>query len=94
MTMQTALLVAIIAATVTAIGWYTSYRSTQALAFCKDRLEFANKQLSELYGPLHISCESGRAAYKTLLKKLGRNTGILMTVLHRQIRKLRSGFIG
>lgn len=74
--METALVVATLTAIVTAAGWYASYRSAHAMALRKDRLEYVNRQLSELYGPLYISCEAGQAAYHTLLRKLGRTEGI------------------
>jgi len=74
--METALLTALLAVLVTAIGWVVSHRYTRILAHRKDHLELVNQQLAEFYGPLHISCEAGLAAYKALLKKLGRTEGI------------------
>jgi hypothetical protein len=61
-----------VAALVTAIGWLVSYRQAQTGQLRKDRLDLINRQLSEFYGPLHVACVAGEAAYKALLAKLGR----------------------
>jgi hypothetical protein len=76
MTLEIPLIVAIIAGLITSIGWFVSHRNNQTSQRRKDQLDLVNKQLSDLYGPLYISCESGRAAYFSLLKKLGREGGI------------------
>jgi hypothetical protein len=74
--MDIALLAAVIAALVTAVGWYMSHLSNRAIEVHKSQLELVNRQLAELYGPLHVSCKAGQAAYETLLRKLGRKSGI------------------
>jgi hypothetical protein len=63
---------ALVAALVASIGWVVSYRQAQTSQLRKDRLDLINRQLSEFYGPLHVACVAGEAAYKTLLAKLGR----------------------
>lgn len=90
--METALAVAVLAGIVTAIGWYATHRSNRALALRKDRLEFVNKQLSELYGPLHISCKAGKTAYTTLLKKLNRTSGIFEQKKHPSEEEIKEWF--
>lgn len=74
--MDTSLIIALLTAGVTAIGWFSTYKGGRALALRKDQLDFVNRQLSELYGPLYVSCKAGHAAYYTLLSKLGRTKGI------------------
>lgn len=58
----------------TAAGWFVTYRHSRETQLRKDRLELINRQLSELYGPLFISCVAGKSAYQALLAKLGLTT--------------------
>jgi hypothetical protein len=74
--METTLIVALIAAGVAVAGWISTYRSNRALALRKDQLDLVNRQLSDLYGPLYVSCKAGHVAYFTLLDKLGRKRGL------------------
>jgi hypothetical protein len=57
---------------VTPITWYLTKRGHDR----KNQLELLNHQINDLYGPLHIACEAGSAAYDELKKKLGLNHGI------------------
>jgi len=54
----------------TIIGWAWTYYTTRQTQLRKDRLEHINRQLSEFYGPLLISCVAGSRAYATLLDRL------------------------
>jgi hypothetical protein len=74
--MELTLLVALVAAAATALGWLVTYWFNRSLAMRKDHLDLVNRQLSDLYGPLYLSCKAGRAAYETLLSKVGRTKGI------------------
>ena len=56
---------------VTTTGWFVTYRHSRETQLRKDRLDLVNRQLSDLYGPLFISCVAGRTAYRELLAKLG-----------------------
>jgi len=56
--------------------WFKKKNDDRETALRKDRLELVNRQLSELYGPLLVSCEVGRSAYQALLRKLRRPNGI------------------
>ena len=74
--MDTALLVAVIAAAVTAMGWIV----TNVLASRNERrrlrlsaqLAHVEKQLAELYGPLAFLIYEGRATFEDLLATVGR----------------------
>jgi hypothetical protein len=75
--MQQALIVAAIAAAVTAFGWLVNYalstraeRHRQALAA---RLLHVERQLERLYGPLVFLIHEGRASISDLLGTLGRS---------------------
>jgi hypothetical protein len=76
MSLEIPILVALLTGLVTAIGWLVAYRNAQVVQRRKDQLELVNKQIADLYGPLYVSCESGKSAYQALLKKLGRTKGV------------------
>jgi hypothetical protein len=56
-----------------ALGGYliTSF-STHMLARRRDKLDLINKRLNEFYGPLYIASEAGNIAYRSLLKRQGK----------------------
>lgn len=75
--MDTALIIALIGATVSIFGWLINYvfatiseRNKQKLT---SKLEFTQRQLEELYGPLVFLVLEGRRSYNDLLEALGRN---------------------
>lgn len=75
--MEPSVVVAIIAGSVTTIGWLVNHvlterrdrekRQTEAL------LEYVKKQLEELYGPLAFLLYEGRRTFQDLLDTLGRS---------------------
>ena len=75
--MNTSLVVGIIAASVTLIGWLVNHiltgqrdRRNQHLAAS---LKFVERQLEELYGPLAFLIMEGRRTFQDLLETLGRD---------------------
>ena len=77
MIMEISILVAIISATVTVVGWLISHiltvrreRETQQLTAL---WKFTERQLEELYGPLSFLIWDGRRAFADLLEIFGRN---------------------
>lgn len=75
--MNTPLVVGILAASVTLIGWLVNHiltghreRLNQHLAAS---LKFVERQLEELYGPLAFLIMEGRRTFKDLLETLGRD---------------------
>lgn len=75
--MDTALTIALIGAAVSVIGWFINYVFTTVTERNKQKLtsklEFTQRQLEELYGPLVFLVLEGRRSYSDLLEKLGRN---------------------
>jgi len=67
---------AIIAAAVSAIGWFAnsllSSRTDRTRARLAAQLSHVEKQLSELYGPLAFLVYEGKASFEDLLSTLGR----------------------
>ena len=57
-----------------ALGGYliTSF-STHMLARRRDKLDLVNKRLNEFYGPLYVASEAGNIAYRSLLKRQGKD---------------------
>ena len=68
------LIICLVTVLATVIGWFVSHRLAHNTQLRKDRLELVNRQLAEFYGPLHIACVVGSAAYDALSAKLGRHT--------------------
>jgi len=75
--MEIAIIVAIISATVTILGWLVNHilngqreRKTQELVA---QMKFTERQLEELYGPLAFLIWDGRRTFEDLLEILGRN---------------------
>ena len=68
--MDTTLLVAIMAALVTAIGWIVTYRlavrQAQEVQQIAAALRFTERQLEELYGPLYFFLVEGEQSYKNI----------------------------
>ena len=54
------------------LGYVATYLNARILAKKKDRLELVTQRLNEFYGPLYVATRTGRTAYDTLLRKLGR----------------------
>jgi hypothetical protein len=75
--MNTALTVAILAASVTALGWLVTHiLSTSAERRRQNllaQLEFTKQQLEELYGPLAFLVLEGQQSFRDLIATLGRN---------------------
>jgi hypothetical protein len=75
--MDTTLTIAVLGATVSALGWVANYivsttadKRRQRLI---SRLEFTKQQLEELYGPLAFLVLEGRRTWQDLLAVLGRD---------------------
>ena len=75
--MDTALIVGILTASVTALGWLvTNILSTSAERRRQSllaQLEFTKRQLEELYGPLAFLVLEGQQSFRDLIATLGRN---------------------
>src|SRR5436305_2131974 len=75
--MDTALTVAILGASVTAIGWLVTHILSISAQRRKQRLiaqlEFTKQQLEQLYGPLAFLVLEGEQSFRDLLEVLGRN---------------------
>lgn len=75
--MQPAITVAVIAATVSIIGWIVNYalslKSERERGRLVARLSHVERQLELLYGPLAFLVYEGRRSFLDLLDKLGRN---------------------
>lgn len=74
--MDIALTIAVLGATVSALGWVANYILTTAADKKRQRLisrlEFTKQQLEELYGPLAFLVLEGRRTWQDLLEVLGR----------------------
>jgi len=46
--------------------------STHMLARRRDKLDLVNKRINEFYGPLYVASEAGNIAYRSLLKRQGK----------------------
>ncbi|GIF72054.1 hypothetical protein [Asanoa siamensis] len=70
------LIVGIIAASITAVGWLVNYVVTAAIDRRKQhaaaRLAHVERQLEKLYGPLMFLVEEGESSFRDLLGTLGR----------------------
>ncbi len=54
-------------------GYLVTFLSTRMLARRQDKLRLVNMRLNEFYGPLYVASEAGNIAYKSLLKRQGKN---------------------
>jgi hypothetical protein len=74
--METPLLLALVAATVSAIGWVANYvlsgRDERRKKQLDASLAYLESQLQELYGPLAFLIQESRRTHKDLLQSLGR----------------------
>lgn len=75
--MYVALTVAIIGASISVAGWLVEHilssSADRNLQRLKYKVEFIQKQLEELYGPLTFLILEGRSAFNDLLNQLGRD---------------------
>ncbi|MBE9159203.1 hypothetical protein IQ265_20530 [Nodosilinea sp. LEGE 06152] len=75
--MEPSIVVAIVAGSVTAIGWMVNHVLTDHREREKRQteasLKYVEKQLEELYGPLAFLLYEGRQTFQDLLDTLGRN---------------------
>jgi hypothetical protein len=76
--MDAALAVAILAAAVTALGWFANHLLSAKAERRRMRAEasraYVERQLEELYGPLAFLIIEGRRTFVDLLEGLGRNS--------------------
>ncbi|WP_370968917.1 hypothetical protein [Amycolatopsis sp. cg9] len=74
--MNAAVVVAVIAGSVSIVGWFVSNllnaRSERRRIRLTARLAHVEKQLEELYGPLAVLIYEGKASFRDLLTTLGR----------------------
>src|SRR5246127_3884993 len=63
---------AILTVIVAFIGYALTFVSAHMLAQRRDKLELVNKRLNEFYGPLYVASEAGNIAYRSLLKRQGK----------------------
>ncbi|MDR3452657.1 MAG: hypothetical protein P4L96_07630 [Rhodoferax sp.] len=54
-------------------GYFITTLSTRMLARRQDKLNLVNKRLNEFYGPLYVASEAGNIAYRSLLKRQGKD---------------------
>jgi hypothetical protein len=60
-------------------GYLVTFLSTRMMAQRADKLRLVNKRLNEFYGPLYVASQAGHIAYKTMLKKQGKEKNIIVT---------------
>lgn len=53
-------------------GYFMTSLSNHMLARRHDKLDLINKRLNEFYGPLYVASEAGNIAYRSLLKRQGK----------------------
>ena len=58
-------------------GYLMTFLSTRMMARRADRLRLVNQRLNEFYGPLYVATVAGNIAYRSLLRKQGREQGAL-----------------
>ncbi|MEU0788828.1 hypothetical protein ABZ342_02100 [Amycolatopsis sp. NPDC005961] len=75
--MNAAVVVGVIAASVSIVGWFVSHvlnsRAERRRVRLAAQLAHVGKQLEELYGPLAVLSYEGRASFRDLLGTLGRD---------------------
>jgi hypothetical protein len=54
-------------------GYLVTFMSTRMMARRADMLRLVNKRLNEFYGPLYVASQAGNIAYRSLLKKQGKD---------------------
>src|ERR1700746_3777658 len=63
---------AILTVLVALSGYLITFMSAHMLARRRDKLDLVNKRLNEFYGPLYVASEAGDIAYRSLLKRQGK----------------------
>ena len=58
--------------TIAFAGYLITILGARMLARHRDKLELVNKRLNEFYGPLYVASEAGNIAYRSLLKRQGK----------------------
>jgi hypothetical protein len=53
-------------------GYLVTFMSARMLARRTDKLRLVNMRLNEFYGPLYVASQAGHIAYRSLLKKQGK----------------------
>src|SRR5579859_865516 len=53
-------------------GYLITSLSTHMLARRRDKLDLVNKRINEFYGPPYVASEAGNIAYRSLLKRQGK----------------------
>jgi hypothetical protein len=54
-------------------GYLLTFSFTRMMARRSDRLRLVDQRLNEFYGPLYVASRAGNIAYRSLLKKQGKN---------------------
>jgi hypothetical protein len=54
-------------------GYLLTFSFTRMMARRSDRLRLVDRRLNEFYGPLYVASRAGNIAYRSLLKKQGKN---------------------
>ena len=54
-------------------GYLLTFSFTRMMARRSDRLRLVDQRLNEFYGPLYVASRAGNLAYRSLLKKQGKN---------------------
>ena len=54
-------------------GYLITILGARMMARHRDKLDMVNKRLNEFYGPLYVASEAGNIAYRSLLKRQGKN---------------------
>ena len=53
-------------------GYFITSLSAHMLARRRDKLDLVNKRINEFYGPLYVASEAGNIAYRSFLKRQGK----------------------
>lgn len=54
-------------------GYLITILGARMLARHRDKLDLVNRRLNEFYGPLYVASEAGNIAYRSLLKRQGKD---------------------
>jgi len=60
-------------------GYLVTFLGTRMMAQRADKLRLVNARLNEFYGPLYVASQAGHIAYKSMLKKQGKEHNIIVT---------------
>ncbi len=60
-------------------GYLVTFMNARLLARRRDKLKLVNKRSSEFYGPLYVASQAGQIAYKSMLKKQGKEKNDIVT---------------